>query len=261
MKCKEVIAHLEQLSPLEYACDWDNVGLLVGHEQQEIHSIMVALDPTLKTVEEAVLQKVDMLITHHPLIFKSVNRISEQDACGRKLLQLTENHIAYYAMHTNFDIMGSMSRIVADRFDLSDLQPLEETAIYNEEPVGIGYIGNLEQEISLEECAKLVKKQFHIEGMRVYGEKQCRIRKVAVSPGSGKSMINLAKQKGAEVLITGDIGHHEGIDAVEMGLSVIDATHYGLEHVFAEFIKEYLEKLCSDVTVHIYDSKSPYWTI
>ena len=96
--------------------------------------------------------------------------------------------------------------------------------------------------MSLRECCELVKKRFNIENVKVFGNPDCTIDRVAISPGSGKSMISHAISKGAGLLITGDIDHHDGIDAVEQGLAVIDAGHYGTEYIFIEDMKQFFEK-------------------
>ncbi len=242
MKCEEIVKCLERLSPRKYACDWDNVGLLVGRRQQEVDKVFIALDPSYDAVQQAIEHHADMLITHHPMIFKPIKQINDDSVLGKKILSLAENHIAYYAMHTNFDIVGSMADAAAERIGINEGEPLEVTSIDGESPEGIGRVGELSNEMSLEELAELVKKKFNIETVMVYGELKCRVKRIAICPGSGKSEIGEAIAKGAQVLITGDIGHHEGLDAVEEGLPIIDATHYGLEHIFMDFIKEYIEK-------------------
>lgn len=250
MKCRDIIELLQQLSPPEYACEWDNVGLLVGHEEQEIHSIMIALDPSVEVVEEAVKKNIDLLITHHPMIFCPIKQVTDSSPLGAKILALAENHIAYFAMHTNFDIKGSMADLAANRLHLHNTQPLEITTEKDKISEGIGRVGDWETEITLEEVVNCVKREFHLDTVMVYGDLQQSLQRVAISPGSGKSMIGEAIEKNAQVLITGDIGHHEGLDAMEAGLAIVDATHYGLEYIFIDFIKDFLRK--QGVQIEIY---------
>ena len=113
MKCKEIVKILEQLSPGKYACEWDNVGLLVGRKDKEIHRIMIALDASKDVVILAVKENVDMLITHHPMIFSAIKQINEEQFIGEKVLSLAEKGICYYAMHTNFDSVGGMAELAA----------------------------------------------------------------------------------------------------------------------------------------------------
>lgn len=257
MKCKDVIAKLEQLSPKEYALEWDNVGLLVGKEDSEVKRILLALDPTLEVIQKAVEIKADMLITHHPLLFSPIKRITNHDAIGEKIYLLIEHGISCYAMHTNFDVLGGMADLAGNKLGLIRQEPLEETAVLEDIPQGIGKVGELQQEVSIRELAENVKRIFDLDTVMVYGDMEQKVKRVAISPGSGKSMIKKAKKKVVEVLITGDIGHHEGIDAVEMGVSVIDATHYGLEKIFMNFLKEYLEKVCSELEIVSSEQQAP----
>ncbi|MBO4996518.1 MAG: Nif3-like dinuclear metal center hexameric protein [Lachnospira sp.] len=257
MKCCEIMECLRQLSPEHYACDWDNVGLLVGRKEQEVHSIMVALDASMEVIEQAIEKQVDMLITHHPMIFGSIKTVNEDTLVGRKILSLVENHMCYYAMHTNFDIMGSMADLAAERLGLLQTSPLEITCEDENGLQGIGRIGYLEQEIALKDLTQQVKQAFALDKLMVYGSLEKKVNYIAISPGSGRSMIREALQRGVQVLITGDIGHHEGLDAAEEGLCIIDATHYGLEYIFTSFIKEYLKKQDFDVVVKESDVSSP----
>lgn len=257
MKCKDVIAELEKLSPGEYAMEWDNVGLLVGKEDSEVNRILLALDPTLEVIQKAVEVKADMLITHHPLLFSPIKRITPKDAIGKKLFLLMEHGISCYAMHTNFDVLGGMADLAGDKLGLKRQEPLEETAVLDGNPLGIGKVGELQEEVSIKQLAEKVKTIFVLDTVMVYGDVKQKVKRVAISPGSGKSMIKEAKKKEAEVLITGDIGHHEGIDAVEMKVAVIDATHYGLEKIFMNFLQEYLKKACSEVEILSSNQEAP----
>ena len=123
--------------------------------------------------------------------------------------------------------------------------------------LGIGKVGELSEAISIKALAERVKNLFSLDTVMVYGNVEQKVKRVAVSPGSGKSMIKEARKKAAEVLITGDIGHHEGIDAVEMNVAVIDATHYGLEKIFMNFLEDYLKRVCDEVEVLSSNQKTP----
>ena len=113
MKCSNIIEKLEELCPLSCACEWDNPGLLAGRQHKEVKKVLLALDATDQVVEEAIRQQADMLITHHPLIFKPLKKVNDQDFISRRILKLIQSDISYYAMHTNFDsapgCMGAVS--------------------------------------------------------------------------------------------------------------------------------------------------------
>lgn len=244
MRLKKILEWLEELSPVTYAEEWDNVGLLVGDDEQEIKRIVIALDASDSVIKQAVELQADLVLTHHPMIFKPVKQINNHSMIGRRILALASNRIAYYAMHTNFDIKGGMAELAAEKLELTETVPLDVTTVIDGQPEGIGRTGLLKEAVEVRLLAEKVKEQFGLKNVTVYGDITKKVRKVAVCPGSGKSEIENALKQKADILITGDIGHHEGIDAVDMGLVIMDATHYGLEHIFIEFMAGYLrEKL------------------
>ncbi len=254
MECREVLKVLNRLADESYACDWDNVGLLAGRMDKEIWRVTVALDADDRAVEEAVANDSDLLLTHHPLLFAPIKKITNESLAGRRLLRLLNHDICLVAMHTNFDIApGGMGDLAADRLGLRSRSPLEVTGQGAEGPYGIGVVGQWgEGGISLEQLCARVKEAFDLEGVTVYGPNggpaagaggsTCRISRIAVCPGSGKDEIGRALQAGAQVLITGDITYHYAIDAAAEGLVIIDAGHYGLEHIFIPFMTSYLKK-------------------
>ena len=260
MRCKEVMNILETLSPVVFAEKWDNVGLLVGREDKTVHKVMLALDATDDVVEQAILQGVDLLVTHHPLLFSSIKRITEADFIGRKLLKLIKNDICYYAMHTNFDVMG-MADAAADALALHHCEVLDITYEDEISKEGIGRIGRLSKKMSLEEMAQHCKKVFSLESVRVYGEPDREVETVAIVPGSGKDYIEKSLEKRADVFITGDIGHHNGLDALEQGLSIIDAGHYGVEKLFVPYMEEFFANQMPELTVVRAIQGNPFFSL
>lgn len=260
MQLKDVMEELETLSPTHFAEDWDNCGLQCGRKKKEIKKILLAVDATDEVVEEAVLSEADLLLTHHPLIFPNVSSVTEDTVTGRKLLKLIQADIACYSMHTNFDVMG-MADEAADRLNLLErevLMVLYEDHISKE---GIGRVGRLPREISLKECAELVKEVFLLDDVRVFGNLEKRICRAAVSPGSGKKMSKYALECKADVLITGDIDHHEGLDAMAEGLCIIDAGHFGIEKIYVDFMKNFLLRNMPEITVSCATQQAPFVVI
>ena len=260
MKCSEVIVCLEKIAPRCFAEKWDNVGLLAGREDKEIKKIMLALDPTSEVVEEAAGWGADLLITHHPLIFSGIKSVTTNDFIGKRVFQLIYKDICYYAMHTNFDVMG-MADAVADMLKLEKCQVLDVTYQDDISKEGIGRIGELSRTMSLDECAGFVKETCKLSNVKVFGNPDKLIDVVALIPGSGKSYIDMAIKKGAQVVITGDIDHHNGLDAVERDLAVIDAGHYGLEKIFTSYMEEVLRRELPQIQIKRAVEKEPYWTI
>ena len=260
MECKKVIEILEKQSPKSYACDWDNVGLLVGREDKEIQKIYIALDATDEAIEEAIANGADMLLTHHPMIFKGMKRVTQEDFIGRRIIRLIQNDISYYAMHTNFDVMG-MADLAADYLGISDTRVLEITSVSETGEEGIGRYGSLKKEMTVRECCEEVKQAFSLENVKVFGDLERKVKTAAISPGSGRSVISNALQVGVDVLITGDIDHHEGIDAVAQKLTVIDAGHYGVEHIFIPYMEQYLKREAKELEIAVQPLTFPFQII
>ena len=260
MICDEILEHLSALAPFEYASGWDNVGLLVGRHDREIKKIFVALDATEEIIDRAVDSGADMLLTHHPLIFSPVKRVSDDDFVGRRILTLAQNDISYVAMHTNFDIMG-MADAAADELRLSDTEVLEITFEDEIAKSGFGRVGELPREMSLLQLCELVKDTFGIPHVKCFGAGDTIVSRVAILPGSGKSEIGSAIEAGADVYITGDIDHHSGLDALEQGLCVIDAGHYGIEKLFIRYMRDYILRNIKSVGVVCETLREPFTTV
>ncbi len=260
MRCREVIEKLETLAPRSYAEDWDNVGLLAGRYEKEVSTVVVAVDASDGVVEEALKCGADFLLTHHPLIFSPRRNVNDGDFIGRRLVNMLRGDLCYYAMHTNFDVRG-MADAAADRIGLTDRQVLDVTYKDAVSQEGIGRIGRLRSKMSLTDCGKMIKRVFSLESVKVFGDPDRLAAVAAVCPGSGKSVVERAAAMGADVLITGDIDHHTGIDAIAMGLCIIDAGHYGLEKIFVPYMKDFLERECNGITVLRACEHSPFWVL
>ncbi len=241
MLCKDIMHILEKSFPTEYALEWDNVGLLVGRDTKEVKKIYIALDATEPVIKAAIDQKADMLITHHPMLFSGIKRVTEENLVGRKVLMLASYDISYYAMHTNYDVKG-MADLSMEKMGVASGDVLDVTVVEDGKEEGVGRVFDLPEGTTLSECCKMVKEAFDLDAVRLFGKPETIVHRLAICPGAGKSDIENALKKGADVYVTGDIGHHDGLDALEEGLAIIDAGHYGVEHIFIEDIKNYLEK-------------------
>ncbi|MCR5221735.1 MAG: Nif3-like dinuclear metal center hexameric protein [Lachnospiraceae bacterium] len=256
MTCQEVIAKLEELSPVKYASDWDNVGLLAGRAEKTVNSLYIALDATDEVIDRCISQGADMILTHHPMIFSPLKSITGDDFVGRRVIRLIKNDICLYAMHTNFDVMG-MADACADALGLKKRSVLEVTYEDEISKEGFGRVGRLPRIMTLKELVMHVKECFSVEHVTVYGDLDQDVEFAAICPGSGKSMADSAIDAGADVYITGDIGHHDGIDMVARGLSVIDAGHYGIEKIFVPYLSEYLARELPQLRTISHPAKEP----
>ena len=174
MQCKDIMAMIEGTYPKSAALGFDNVGLQAGRSEKEVRRIYLALDATDAVIEEAIAQEADMLITHHPLI-----------------------------LHTNYDVLG-MAELSGQILGLTDTEVLDVTMNTQTKEEGIGRVGSLPKEMTLEECCVYVKHKLKLGSVKVFGDMKQPVKRLAVSPGSGKSAIAPAVSKGADVLVTGD---------------------------------------------------------
>lgn len=258
MRCSEIFEYLKNLYPIELAMDWDNSGFLLGRSDKEVKNVLVVLDITNEVLEYAGAKDIDLIVSHHPIIFSALKRVTDETLLGNYILKILKNDICVIAIHTNFDIAkGGMADICSERLGLSNTCVFERINVCDEEELGIGKIGDLKKDMSLDELIKLVKTKFDLSHVSVFGRENINsnIRRVAISPGSGKGMYKYAVKR-ADVLITGDITHHDGLDAANDGVCIIDATHYGLEHLFIEKVKSDLIKL-DKINVFEYKNTNP----
>ena len=260
MECREILEVLNRVADVSFACGWDNVGLLAGRLDKEVHRVTVALDADERAIEEAVAGGSELLLTHHPLIFSPLKRITDESLTGRRLLTLLRRDICLISMHTNFDIApGCMADLAADRLGLLNREPLMVTGQGLEGPYGLGAVGSpREGRLPLDKLCAQVKEAFGLEMVQLYAPAVPEdVTRIALCPGSGKDALEPARAAGAQVLVTGDIPYHYGVEAAAEGLAVVDAGHYGLEHIFIPFMEAYLKKQLPALSVDAVDICQP----
>ena len=229
MKVNEVLKTIEKFAPPYLAYSWDNVGLLVGNGEREVKRILITLDPDVDIVEEAVEKGCDLIVSHHPMFFKGAKHIRTDEPEGRAIELLMKNDISLIAAHTNMDCAeGGINAGLAEIFGLEDVEVLEENAA--NPSCGLGRVGNLKKPMALSELAAFAKDTLAVSGVRAAGAADSVISRIAVAGGSCSEVIPLAIAKGCGAIITGDMKYHETINAVNSGICVIDAGHYGTEH-------------------------------
>ena len=241
-KLSDIIHILDNLAPPVLAEEWDNCGLQLGDPAWSVTKIWVALDPTLQVVEAACAQKVDLLITHHPLIFKPLKSIEFQTPLGAILNLATRQNLAIFAAHTNLDsAAGGLNDILARRIGLKDLKPLvagkeikryqydNYPLISREHRPGIGRIGYLGKAMDLKSFARMIKKEMGLKRLKFAGDPRLMIKKAAVCTGSGSSLLANFFASGAQAYISGDIRYHDARDVEAAKLGVIDIGHFSSE--------------------------------
>ena len=262
---KDILETLDRMAPFRHAEDWDNCGLQVGSLSQEVTTILVSLDPTLVSLREASSRRAQMLLTHHPLIFGSLFRIDRNAYPGSVISEALGSGISVVSAHTNLDVArGGINDMLADLFGLQGVEVLEKKDASISGDLGLGRVGDLEKPVSLWALAETAKQVLGVESVRVSGPKDSMLRRVAVVGGSGGGMVSLASHRGADILITGDISHHDARAAEELGLSLLDGGHFYTEkaalHLFADAFVGRLRKEGWDVSLEKYeDERPPLW--
>ena len=262
---KDILEILDSMAPFRHAEDWDNCGLQVGSLSQEVTKIFVSLDPTPVSLREASARQAQLLLTHHPLIFGSLFRIDRSTYPGSVISEALGSGISVVSAHTNLDVAsGGINDMLADLFGLQGVEVLEKKDVPLSGDLGLGRVGDLEKPVPLSVLAETARQVLGIEGVRVSGPKDAVLRRVAVVGGAGGGMVSLASQGGADILITGDIGHHDARAAEELGLSLLDGGHFHTEkaalHLFADAFVGRLRKEGWNVGLEKYeDEKPPLW--
>lgn len=252
----DIAKSMEELAPLEFALEWDNVGLQIGQADQNVSSVLVTLTITPKVLETAIKEKVDLIIAHHPLIFEPIKKLITNEPLGNMLRTILINDLALYVSHTNLDqAPQGLNYWLARDVGLENQKVL--VPHLNSE-VGLGRVGNVKS-IELKQLAHNLEKMWETT-IRVVGDLKQEINLCAVAGGSGGDFIQQAKLSGADVLITGDVSYHDAIDAKNMGLAVIDAGHFATEKVMvSEISKHLLGKFGTGLKILEEASEDPFY--
>ncbi len=240
----DIISYIEEIFPVDLAEEWDNVGLQIGAECVTCRTVMTCLTVTEAAVDYAAEVGVDLIIAHHPLIFTPLKSIISKTLPGRIIGKLLTHHISLYIAHTNADqAAGGLNHWLAEALDLVDIEILEPSALAAEGmEAGYGRIGRLASPDNLSRFAARVGEKLGIEIVRFVGPEDKPVRRVAVSCGSGSHLWPVALQRGADVLITGDVKYHTAVEVADTSLGLIDAGHFGTEAIFSLRLAGCIEK-------------------
>ena len=242
VKCQQVMEALERIAPKRLAEEWDNPGLLVGSPAQEVHKLLTCLDVTDEVVEEAISLGADMIVAHHPLIFRGIKKLRTDLPLGARLQRLMVHGIAVAAAHTNLDTAeGGVNDVLAEAIGLVEIQPLAGKAEAVDEPT-LGRMGYLPESMSIEEFARQVRAALPVDYVRLVKAGDKQVKKVALCSGAGAEFIAKASFLGADAYVTGDVKYHEAQQAVEMGIHVIDGGHFGTEFPMASVLRDRLKE-------------------
>ena len=240
LSCQLIMNALERIAPRRLAEDWDNPGLLVGSYSQKVGRILVALDVDDAVTQEAIDRRADMIVAHHPAIFRGIKQLRTDLPLGRRLAALLTHNIAVAAAHTNLDVAhGGVNDVLAAQIGLEKLSSFVITHQEDGITESIGRVGTLPTPTSIEDFARAVKECLGVSHVRLAAAAR-PVRRVAVCGGAGADFIDNAVRLGADVYVTGDVKYHDAQRAVEQGMHIIDAGHFGTEAPVLPVLAEHL---------------------
>lgn len=219
MKVQQILDWLNSIAPFDSAESFDNVGLLMGDRNADVHAVVFGMDITASLVDLAIERGAELIITHHPFIFHALKRIDYTGPQGRALCRLAEKQISVIAAHTNWDkAPGGICDSLAAELDLSDIVSADDYV----------RVGNLPSPMSADQLAAFIQNRLFMKP-RCYADAKAVITRVGVSGGAYGEGYEAALAAGAQAYIVGEIAHHEIIDACARGMTVYDAGHYSTE--------------------------------
>ena len=236
-RVKDIIKVIEDFAPLSLQEGWDNSGLCIGSADAPVNSVLLGLDCTPDLVDEAVACGADMIVTHHPLIFSGLKKISPDNQVGEAVIKAIRAGISIYAAHTSADkVIAGVSGAMAARLGLVNVSILDEDG----EGTGLGVVGDLPEPVTAEQAVTLVKDRFSLKALKASRPLDGMISRVAMCGGSGGSLIGAARKAGAQLYISGDISYHNFF--TEDGFMIMDIGHYESEIEIVDILFSLIKK-------------------
>lgn len=237
----DICQFMEKFAPTQLAEDWDNVGLLIGDRTQSIERVMTCLTVTPRTVAEAVQRRADLIVTHHPIPFRPMKRLTTDTITGGIVWQLARAGISVYSPHTGFDSAeNGINQSLGIRLGLEGLEPLipQEDGV---QAIGAGRLGQLQESQTLAEFVSSIKLSLSIDSIRVVNSEDSSVKRVAIACGSGGSFLGKAKARGCDTLVTGEATFHTCLEAEARGMSLVLLGHFASERFAVETLAELLK--------------------
>ncbi|MBW8171478.1 Nif3-like dinuclear metal center hexameric protein [Ornithinimicrobium sp. Arc0846-15] len=244
LRLGQVIAALDEFFPPESAQSWDRVGLTAGDPAQPVAKVLLAVDPSLAVIDQAIAGGYDLIVTHHPLLLRGINSVATTSAKGVAVTRLISAKVALYCAHTNADVADpGVGQALAHAAGLTTTHPLEIT-----EGQELGRVGELSASMSLADFAGLLSRNLPqtAAGLRVSGPPDAVVQRVAVLGGAGDSAFGAVRASGADIYVTADLRHHAALEAREEALVgdgtpyLIDAGHFATEYLWLQGLADRL---------------------
>ncbi len=247
MNAKQLYHKFEERIPSDLREPWDNDGIMcLPDGSAEVYRALVALDVTEEIVDYAIEQGFDLIVSHHPLIFRPMTSINEENHIARKLIKLICSGISVFSFHTRADkLVGGVNDRLADILGMYDAVPFGEG--------DLGRIGTIDEPMEIQDFAYRVKQLIGADAVR-YADGFSDVHKVAIVGGDGKSYVKAAIDAGADTFLSGRIGYNVMEEATEMGINLIEAGHFYTEQHISEFFRDLLIDFDPNIYVEIADS-------
>ncbi len=252
MEVEKLIEQLQVYFPLSLQESWDNSGLQISPKDRFIKAILLSLDVTIDTVNEAYRKGCNLIISHHPVIFSSVKKIDKSVYPLNVAYRAAELGIGIYSFHTNLDIAsGGLNDFLCNLLGLSNIEVVEDV-----KPVRIGELGSA---LTFDEFLDLVRKKLSVEVLKYVKSNDRHIKKVAICSGSCMDLLEKMVDYNFDVFLSSDLKHHQAIYAKEMEMNVVDATHYHTEKFAKQILKEKIEEITGDLKVFLAETDGLPW--
>ncbi len=243
---RDIYNFIDSIAPFNSSEEWDNSGFLVGDKNKELTKILFALDCTEDVINQAISYGAELIVTHHPIIFKPISSVSSESL----VYKLIKNDLSIISAHTNYDkAIDGVNDILCGACELQNIVHLDGVCLN---------IGDLKNEMSSNELAQFIKLK--LNGIVRYNSIDKTIKKAAVCSGSGSDYLTLAKELNCDALITGDGSHHDFLDADELGLLLVCAGHFETENIAIKPLADKI-KMKFDIECVIAAQNSPINTI
>jgi len=253
VKVKEVLSALERFAPLPLQESWDNAGLQVGLTETEVSGALLCLDVNEKIVDEALVKGCNLIVSHHPLLFRGLKTISNQTDVQRTVMKAIENRIAVISMHTNMDnARGGVNFQIAEKLGLRDVEFFARKTVDGVE-AGSGVTGLLKAPMAADDFIIMVKKCFGVECAMCNELLRRPVGRVAVCGGAGDFLLDEAVALGADAFITGEMHYHQYF-GYEQRIQICVIGHYQSEQFTSEVFQDIIRRDCPGVVTHIADT-------
>ncbi len=255
MKIKEVLSALEQFAPLPLQESWDNAGLQIGLTEAEVSGALLCLDVNEKIVDEALAKGCNLVVSHHPLLFRGLKQISDQNDVQRTVWKAIQNGVAVISMHTNLDnAREGVNFKIAERLELRNTDFFVQKTVEGI-VCGSGVMGELTEPMAADDFVLFVKKRLEAESAMCNELLRRHIRKVAICGGAGDFLLDDAVRAGADAFLTGEMHYHQ-YSGYEQQIQICVVGHYESEHFTTELFRDIIRKACPDVRTEIAETNT-----